>query len=85
MDQIIQYHSDGALARYYRIKEWKELVSDLFQIKNIQVLGSKSQIIPLPYCNLKRFIMNIIPDTLGRFITNRPSLGFLLVSNLVKK
>lgn len=84
VDKIMQYHTDGALARYYRINEWKGLVSDFFEIENIHILGSKSQIIPLPYCKLKRLIMDIIPDSMGRFITNRPSVGFLLVCKLAK-
>lgn len=85
IDRIIQYHTDGALARYYKINEWKELVSDFFQVNKIVILGSKSQLVPLPYCNLKRFFMNIIPNAFGRFVTNHPSMGFLLVSKMVKK
>lgn len=85
LSRIIQDHTDGALARYYSIPEWKNLVSDLFHIENIAVYGSKSQIIPLPWGRTKEILMSLIPDGLGRFITNRPSMGFLLVSKLRKK
>jgi ubiquinone/menaquinone biosynthesis C-methylase UbiE len=84
-ERVIQESTDGALARYYTVGEWKELVSDLFIVKKWEVFGSKSQIIPLPYGRVKESIMALIPNRVGRFITNRPFFGFLLVSTLQKR
>jgi len=85
LHSIIQDSTDGALARYYTLDEWRDVLSPNFELKEIIVLGSKSQLIPLPTCSLKHFLMKLIPNWLGRFITNRPSFGFLLVSTAVKK
>jgi ubiquinone/menaquinone biosynthesis C-methylase UbiE len=84
LSRIIQESTDGALARYYTISEWEELVSDLFKVERADVYGSKSQIIPFPYGKIKQAIMDLIPDKAGQFLTNRPSMGFLLVSKLRK-
>jgi ubiquinone/menaquinone biosynthesis C-methylase UbiE len=84
IDKIIQDHTDGALARYYTIAEWKTLLSGLFRIEKIQIFGSKSQLIPLPWGKAKEFLMSLMPDRVGRFLTNRPSIGFLLVSSFMK-
>lgn len=85
LNRIIQDNTDGALARYYTISEWRDLVSDLFYVKNISIYGSKSQIIPLPWGKIKQFLMSVLPNSLGRLIVNRPTMGFLLVSTLKKK
>lgn len=81
---IIQQSTDGAIARYYTVAEWRNLLSRLFTVENISVYGSKSQIIPLPWGKTKEFLMRLIPDSLGRAITNRPLMGFLLVSSCRK-
>lgn len=85
LHRIIQDSTDGALARYYTLDEWDGLLSNDFKVKNMFVLGSKSQLIPLPMCSTKDFLMQMIPNSLGRLITNRPFFGFLLVSTAVKK
>ncbi|HUU41098.1 MAG TPA: class I SAM-dependent methyltransferase, partial [Desulfatiglandales bacterium] len=51
--KVIQESTDGALARYYTVTEWEELLSAFFKVKKIFVFGSKSQIVPLPYCRTK--------------------------------
>ena len=85
LTRIIQDSTDGALARYYTIPEWEGLISDLFTVEKTLVFGSKSQLIPLPYGGIKEFLMSLIPNSLGRFITNRPFFGFLLVSAFSKR
>ena len=83
--KVIQRSTDGALARYYSIKEWRSLLASSFEIKDMFVLGHKSQIIPLPWGKAKQLIMGLLPNTLGRLATNRPSMGYLLVSSFRKR
>lgn len=85
LERVIQEATDGALARYYTVGEWKQLASDLFIIEKCRVFGSKSQLIPLSYGRAKESMMALIPNRVGRFITNRPFFGFLLVSTLKKR
>ena len=85
VNKIIQDSTDGALARYYTREEWNNLLLQDFDTEEIAVYGSKSQLIPLPMGRLKETLMGIIPNRIGRFITNRPFFGFLLVSSSTKK
>jgi len=66
-------------------KEWRSLLARSFEIKDLFVLGHKSQIIPLPQGQAKQLVMGLIPNTLGRLVTNRPSMGYLLVSSFRKR
>jgi SAM-dependent methyltransferase len=75
---------DGAIARYYSIKEWEALVGDLFAVEDITVFGSKSELIPLPNGKAKDLVKALIPNPLARLLTNRCKLGMFLVSTLRK-
>lgn len=85
LNRIIQESTDGALARYYTIQEWEDFVSGLFAVEKVGVYGSKSQLIPLSYSRFKQSIMDCLPDSVGRYVTNRPSMGFLLVTSMIKR
>ena len=85
LNTIIQQSTDGALARYYTVPEWEAELSRQFEVQDSSVFGSKSQIIPLPWGRTKEFLMKLMPDAWGRFITNRPFFGFLLVSSFQKR
>jgi len=80
----IQQSTDGAIARYYSIREWKSLVSTLFGIERVMVFGSKPEIIPLPGGKVKKILMAFIPNRLSRFLTNRCKMGSFMVSVLEK-
>jgi len=82
--KTVQKHTDGAIARYYSQREWKSLVSELFDINYIRIYGSKTEIIPLPGGKLKKIFIKLLPDSFGRFITNRLKFGSFLVSELVR-
>jgi len=84
LHRTIQLWTDGAIARFYSIPEWKGLVSPHFAIENILVFGSKSEIVPLPGGRIKKILMPLIPNRLGRLLTNHLKLGCLLVSILKK-
>ena len=81
--QIIQDASDGAIARYYRRDEWKAALGDRFRLDRMQVVGQKAQLVPFPP-RVKASAMSLVPDALARFISNRPSIGYLLVSSFIK-
>ena len=85
LTKIIQESTDGALARYYTIPEWEETLSILFNIEKNIVYGHKQQLIPLGHGKTKNFFMSLIPNGVGRFITNRPFFGFLLVTTFKKE
>jgi ubiquinone/menaquinone biosynthesis C-methylase UbiE len=80
----IQRRTDGAMARYYKSSEWRQLVSDLFAVKEIRVYGKKTELVPLPAGKLKDRLVESIPNTFSRFLTNKCRWGSFLVSTLVK-
>lgn len=84
LHEVRQTEIDGALARFYTIPEWKQLVSEFFSVENVRILGSKSEIVPLPGGSVKNAVLSAIPDGAGRFFTNNCKLGTFLVSTLRK-
>lgn len=75
---------DGAIARYYSINEWRALTSEIFELEEIRIYGSKAELFPLPNGKLKRALKSITPNSLSRFLTNRCSMGMFLVSRVRK-
>ncbi len=75
---------DGAIARYYTRSEWQELVSDLFNVEHTRIYGSKSELLPMPSGQVKDVLRSVIPDAVGRFLTNQCKMGMFLVSTLRK-
>jgi len=84
LHEIIQEFTDGAIARYYSISEWRDLVADLFVVRSIQVLGQKTDLVPLPGGTLKNAILRLIPNGLSRFMTNTCGMGSFLVAKMTK-
>lgn len=80
-----QMMTDGAIARLYTRGEWKDLVSDLFEVKEIQVLGSKTGLVPIPSGRLKGLVISAFPNRLSRFLNNQIGFGTFLFSTLGKK
>jgi ubiquinone/menaquinone biosynthesis C-methylase UbiE len=81
----IQRRTDGAIARYYRRSEWKQLVSDLFTVEDVRVYGKKTELIPLPAGKIKDFLVDAVPNSLSRFLTNTCRWGSFLVTRLRKE
>ena len=79
-----QMMTDGAIARLYTSPEWKTLVSDLFEVRNVRILGSKAGLVPLPPGRLKRGLMSLIPNPASQFLNNRMKFGTFLFSTLRK-
>jgi len=84
LHRVTQNATDGAIARFYTEREWRELVSDFFQIREIGIFGLKAEILPLPHGRLKDVLEAGIPDTLGRLLTNRLRMGSFLVATMRK-
>lgn len=80
-----QHETDGAIARFYSIPEWKKLTSEFFTVEDVSVYGSKPEIVPLPRGRVKDSILKIIPDSMSRFMTNKCRMGTFLVSILKKE
>jgi ubiquinone/menaquinone biosynthesis C-methylase UbiE len=80
----IQQFTDGALARYYSISEWKHLVADLFALSSVQILGQKPDLVPIPGGSFKNTILGLIPNRLSRFMTNKCRMGSFLVAKMAK-
>lgn len=84
LHETMQKFADGALARCYSISEWRHLVADLFVVRGIQVLGQKTDLVPLPGGSFKSAILQSIPNSLSRFMTNRCGMGSFLVAKMTK-
>lgn len=83
--KIVQKYVDGAIARFYTIPEWRSFVSQYFDVKGIQIYGSKTHYVLLPPGRIKNAVMSLIPNSLSRSFTNRCKMGIYLVSILEKK
>ncbi|MBI2278846.1 MAG: methyltransferase domain-containing protein [Candidatus Brennerbacteria bacterium] len=82
--ESIQRFTDGAIARYYRRSDWKELNEPMFSVRDIFILGPKSDFIPLSAGALKDIITKYIPNSLARLLTEKFKMGVFLYSTLQK-
>lgn len=83
LDDVVQRTIDGAIARFYRIGEWKRLVAKAgLEVSNIRVMGNKSSVIILPYSGIKKLLVRLMPGALSRFLTSRLRMGYFLVADL---
>jgi SAM-dependent methyltransferase len=85
LHKVVQGATDGALARYYSARDWRELVSEFFDVDRICVYGSKAELVPLPAGGLKRAVVRMLPAGLARFLTNTCRGGSFLVSALSRR
>ena len=85
LHETIQRRTDGAMARYYKSPEWRQLVSDLFAVKEVRIYGKKTELVPIPAGKLKDLVVGAIPNSFSRFLTNKCQWGSFLVSRLVKE
>ncbi len=84
LHQIVQRHTDGAIARYFSITEWRRLASPLFEVERIRVMGQKTDVIPLPSGKAKQWLKRRMPDRLTSTLTNRCRMGGFLISTFRK-
>jgi ubiquinone/menaquinone biosynthesis C-methylase UbiE len=84
LHQVSQAATDGAIARYYRVDEWRKATLGLFTIESVRIFGLKTDVIPLPHGRIKSLIETLLPDALTRFVTNHLRLGSFLVARMRK-
>lgn len=81
---LMQARTDGAIARFYSVKEWGELVTPWFTVESVEILKSLPQTMLPPKNRFKRLINLFVPANLRRFICAYLALIFLF-SVLEKK
>ena len=82
VNRVLQNWWDGAIARFYTSKEWKDTVSPYFEVSSSIVYGSKPDIFPLPRSRFKNAILSAIPNSATRFFGTRCKMGTFLVTEL---
>ena len=82
LHRVSQRATDGAIARYYTIQEWKDLCAGVLCVEGIAIKGQKSDLIPLPAGGLKDAIGRWLPDAACRFLTDRLRLGSFLLATM---
>jgi hypothetical protein len=85
LHELVQLNTDGAIARFYRPREWHELSAACgFEIEQQWIMGQKSEVILLPAGRLKDAVTKAVPDAVTRFITNTCRQGSFLITRLRK-
>lgn len=85
LHELLQLNTDGAIARFYRRPEWRDLVTRQgLVVAHEQVVGQKSEILLLPSGPVKDRLMDWVPDAVARFVTNTCRQGSLLITTLRK-
>ncbi len=82
---VAQGATDGALARYYKSQEWKDVVKDMFTIEQIRICGLKNDVIPLPPGRAKIYAERLVPSSITRLLTNTLQMGSFLVARMQKQ
>jgi hypothetical protein len=80
--RINQAVTDGALARFFSVTEFRSLVEELFVVENVMVTGQKTDAIPLPYGRIKVLLVQRASDRLTRFVTDTLRFGTFLIVNM---
>lgn len=82
LHKVQQRNIDGALARFYMPREWRNEVEGLFKIDRLCIYGAKAELFLIPAGKIKTLLIRATPDRVGRFFTNQLRFGLFLVSNL---
>jgi SAM-dependent methyltransferase len=80
-----QLGTDGALARFYRMREWERLVSGQFDVKSVRIYGQKEALVFLPRGRLKNVVLGMIPNFFSRFFSTQCRMGSFLVSEIARR
>jgi ubiquinone/menaquinone biosynthesis C-methylase UbiE len=84
LHELVQLHTDGAIARYYTPTEWRRLVKKYFVLEELRIKGQKSELFPLPASAFKETVMNATPNAFTRLILNKMRQGSFLISTLLR-
>lgn len=77
---VSQAQTDGAIARYYKVSEWRNLCAPLLPVTAVMVTGQKLDMVPLPAGKVKAICARVLPDGLARFFTNTLRFGSFLIA-----
>ncbi len=81
--EVVQRNTDGALARYYSLRHWKEKVREKFSEESF-ITGPKTDIVVLPAGRIKDALVKATPGFITRFLARRLHMGGFLISHLSK-
>lgn len=84
LHRVAQGATDGALARYYKSQEWRDVTEGLFTIEEVRICGLKNDVIPLPPGRVKNFAERVVPSSVTRAMTNTLRMGSFLVARMRK-
>jgi hypothetical protein len=82
--EIAQSSTDGAIARFYSAREWREQCGRHLEVTGIRVMGDCANLLPLPAGAFKERVSRLIPNAVTRLLSNDLRMGPYLVSSLVK-
>lgn len=83
LHELLQLNTDGAIARFYRPREWRTLVEGQgFTVETERIMGQKSEVILLPPGRVKAFVSRLVPNSCTRFITNACRQGSFLITTI---
>lgn len=85
INQVLQQVTDGAIARFYTKDEWRKLVSDLFDVEMMRVVGQKPEFLPIPNSGIKRGLLNLTPNPVSRLFLNTMGQGSFLIARHRKR
>jgi SAM-dependent methyltransferase len=80
--RLVQGFTDGALARYYSISDWRCEIAGLFEAESVEIYGNRGEVLPLPAGRMKDALTSHIPEFLLRFWLTTCRQGTLLFSRL---
>lgn len=80
LHKLIQLKTDGAIARFYTVTEWRALVGKYFVLEDLCIKGQKSELFPLPASPLKDKLVRLTPDAVCRFVLNTLRQGSFMIS-----
>ena len=77
-------NTDGAIARFYKRREWRALLERYFAVEGMEIRGQKSELFPVPASRLKDVLMDTTPDAVCRFVLNTLRQGSFLISRVYR-
>jgi ubiquinone/menaquinone biosynthesis C-methylase UbiE len=84
LHNVTQGATDGAIARYYSPAAWRQTGDGLFKVESVRIFGQKNELLPIPGGRLKSSLERLIPDGIGRTMTNSLRMGSFLVAHMRK-
>ena len=82
LSRTVQEDTDGALARYYSRRSWREFASPLLQVDEVVIKGARTDLFPIPASAFKTALMRALPEAIARFMTSQLGMGGMLVSRM---